>query len=117
MLKDDTVLRTKQSSQHTVSQRTIVRRKKRGKEMEKPFSVSFFKTKFLLQCKKNQISKYLWERKFFKLYNAKTKNLDTTFKWNLILANAKKQKRESIQHCLLWRILINKNGTHRQSQK
>lgn len=52
MLKDDTVLRTKQSSQHTVSQRTIVRRKKRGKEMEKPFSVSFFKTKFLLQCKK-----------------------------------------------------------------
>ena len=42
----------KQSSQHTVSQRTIVRRKKRGKEKEKPFSVLFFKTKFLLHAKK-----------------------------------------------------------------
>lgn len=47
--------------------------------------------KVFTSCKKKS-SKYLWEHKFFKLYNAKTKNLDTSFKWNLILTNAKKTK-------------------------
>lgn len=54
---------------------------------------------------------------FFKLYNAKTKNLDTTSKRNLILANAKKWKWQIIQCCFLKRIFINKNGTDRCKPK